>query len=71
MGNITQMRKAKAKELIEFYLNSNSKYTLEFAKEEAKKYCDDMVLYYEQTELIGAVSYWQGVKPEIENYEQQ
>jgi hypothetical protein len=71
MGNLTAMKKAEARKLIEFYLNSNSKYTLEFAKEEAKKYCDDMVSYYEQTELISAVSYWQGVKPEIENYGKQ
>ena len=71
MGNITQMRKAKAKELIEFYFNSNLKSSLETAKESAKKNVDDMLSYYEYRKLDSAVDFWNGVKPEIENYEQQ
>jgi gas vesicle protein len=71
MGNITQMRKAKAKELIEFYLNSNLKFSLETAKESAKKNVDDMLSYYEDKKLDSAVDFWKGIKPEIENYEQQ
>lgn len=71
MGNITQMRKAKAKELIEFYFNSNLKSSLETAKESAKKNVDDMLSYYEDKKLDSAVDFWNGVKPEIENYEQQ
>jgi gas vesicle protein len=71
MGNITQMRKAKAKELIEFYFNSNLKFSLETAKESAKKNVDDMLSYYEDKKLDSAVDFWKGVKPEIANYEQQ
>jgi citrate synthase len=71
MGNITQLRKAKAKELIEFYLNSNLKSSLETAKESAKKNVDDMISYYEDKNLVSAVDFWNGVKTEIENYDKQ
>ena len=71
MGNITQLRKAKAKELIEFYLNSNLKSSLETAKESAKKNVDDMISYYEDKKLVSAVDFWKGVKTEIENYDKQ
>jgi len=71
MGNITQMRKAKAKELIEFYLKSNLKSSLETAKESAKKNVDDMLSYYEDIQLVSAVDFWQGIKSEIENYDKQ
>lgn len=71
MGNITQLRKAKAKELIEFYFKSNLKSSLETAKESAKKNVDDMLSYYEDKKLVSAVDFWKGVKPEIENYDKQ